>query len=127
MTGMPITDLESYVRDWKGVTTRYGVTLIPLGEDGDVLVAPGHVEPRRLAAAVSAYCRSNDGWFVWSDRGMAADAVRDAQHLMAAAEQPCAEVHDEDCATCGGSALRVSWAADRNDRTLPVTVVRTPA
>jgi hypothetical protein len=122
----PITDLESYVRDWDGVTRRYGVTLIPLGEDGDILVAPGHVESRRLAAAVSAYCRS-DAWHVWADRAAAAEAVRHAEHLMAAAEQPCAEVHDEDCETCGGSALRVSWAADRVDRTLPVTVVRTPA
>ncbi|OZF00831.1 hypothetical protein CH300_20020 [Rhodococcus sp. 15-1154-1] len=39
----------------------YGVALAELGEDGDTIIALGHVEPRRMIAALSKYWRTYVG------------------------------------------------------------------
>ncbi|WP_033189311.1 hypothetical protein [Rhodococcoides fascians] len=41
--------------------TAYGVSLSPLGEDGDEIVALGHVPRRRLLAALNRYWRTYVG------------------------------------------------------------------
>lgn len=41
--------------------TAYGVSLCQIGEDGDNMIALGHVEPRRMVAALNRYWRKHVG------------------------------------------------------------------
>lgn len=41
--------------------TAYGVSLCQIGEDGDHMIALGHVEPRRMVAALNRYWRKHVG------------------------------------------------------------------
>jgi hypothetical protein len=42
--------------------TAYGVTVYPLGEDGDLIVAFGHQDKQRFLAACNHYARTECGW-----------------------------------------------------------------
>ena len=41
--------------------SAYGVSLCQIGEDGDNMIALGHVEPRRMVAALNRYWRTHVG------------------------------------------------------------------
>jgi hypothetical protein len=49
--------------------TAYGVTLYPMGEDGDLLIAFGHHDRRRFLAACNRYARTECGMFNLTDGG----------------------------------------------------------
>lgn len=116
---------------------HYGVALAAIGDDGDWIVAAGHVEPRRMAGAAEAYARGaglgslrdiagGDG----GDYHPLATALALIRHDMAAVRKPfcaCAG-HDPD-GTCpepwatDDAEWGLVWTEGAPDRTVPVTIL----
>jgi hypothetical protein len=117
-----VPDLTQFIRD-SGVLGYYGVYLVELGQEGEWLVAPGHVEPRRMIAACNAYARGT-GWTTLADLGTLPDVLGRIRHRMAAVVQPCpGVVHDEDCDDCRGAQWGLRWGDDHPGRDTAITVL----
>jgi hypothetical protein len=117
-----VPDLDQLIRD-SGALGYYGVRLIELGQENEWLVAPGHVEPRRMVAACNAHTRAA-GWTTLAGHSTLPDVLARIHHRMAAVVTPCpGESHDEDCDGCRGAAWGLRWADDHPGRDTPVTVL----
>jgi hypothetical protein len=111
----------------------YGVALAAIGDDGDWIIAAGHVEPRRMVAGSEAYARAaglgslrdlygGDG----GDYHPLATALALIEHGMAAVRQPyCTHGGHDEGETCPTSPAEwgVDWAESTPDRTVPVTIL----
>lgn len=67
----------------------YRVPITPLGEDAEVVMGLGHVEPRRFVAAARALMREVVGADLADDFDTAADALRQVQHRWAVSRPRC--------------------------------------
>jgi hypothetical protein len=89
----------------------YGINVCEIGEDGDYIIAAGHVEPRKMLAAANAYARK-----VWDLPALYDGAASDVtiRHEMCAVR-----LHDlgDEC------PWSLWWGEDEETRDTRVTVV----
>jgi hypothetical protein len=100
-------------------TGFYGVVVTELGDDGRLVVAAGHVEPRRMAAACNAYTRHLTGERLrWDSPTPLLDVLGQIKHVKAALLEPfCddyARSHGEPDHECPAT---YDWGLDWNEDT----------
>lgn len=95
-TAIPTAQLP----DLRGFAMHYGVRVCLVGEDGDLAVALGHVEPRRALAAFNRHVRRDLGW----DELLDQFAYRNAREALNAITQGWAYLKTEcdNAPECGG-------------------------
>lgn len=79
-----------------GGHTVYSITVHPIGEDGDTIVAFGHIDQRRFLAACNHFARVYCGYLnLYEDLStLAADALTDVDHIEAWYDPSPVHEHD---------------------------------
>lgn len=110
----------------------YGVALTVIGDNGDWIVAAGHIEPRRMAAAAQAAGRDLTGerrlfLDVERDESTLTHALDQIDHTWAVLRQPWCDncrYHDDEDSACAASAdWGLDWNQDTPSRDVPITVL----
>lgn len=112
-TAMPTTTIPPELLP--GLSTYYGVQLIDIGDDGDVMVLGHHDAPRRVVAALNRHARLYWGMpNLYDDRspGAYTDTLKDLMPRWARLVPPEQ-----------GEDWRVTWAAkSTDDAAFPITM-----
>ena len=104
-----------------GGHTVYGITVYPLGEDGDEIIAFGHHDPRRFFAACQHYARTHWGWVnLADDRSETWEAT---QREITRAHAYFTDNPEEVAEICGddGFTWAVEWCRQAAPSTVPAT------
>lgn len=122
----PAAELATLMAD-AGASRYAGILLCPIGEEGEWLVAPGHVPAEVLAEAVREYA-VDQGWWPGEsatdgDGQPDLDLAARTRRMLAKVHTPCGpDCECDDCLRMGGDAdWFIDWA--HPEATVPVTVV----
>lgn len=113
--------------------TYYGTKIVFVGEQGEWVIAPGHVEPRRMAAAAQAALRHVSGerhlfggfYEPAAQTNPLAFALTRIEHTTAAVQQPsCETCPDHGGGDCPGTRpWGISWQPDIPNRDVQITIL----
>lgn len=121
-------DLARTLADWRGSGPTFdGLTIVALGDDGEMFVAAGHVDPARFLAAVLEL----DRWFGGGIVDEHAGWVEQVRHVEAAVVPHCGYPDDPDDPDdpeghppgCNCDGPWVSWAAGTPEPRYPATIL----
>lgn len=87
--------------------TAYGITVFPLGEDGDLIIAFGHHDKRRFLAACNHHARVACGMKSLAD-GWGLPTQSEVSHSYGVFEDPDAEWVFHSCKADTPGAIRVT-------------------